>query len=285
MSPIGRVFIVLNLGLAFAFVGFAGTYLKHATNWKAKHDDVVAKADAGEKQRLAEIAALQADINESKRNLTSTDSLQKSTQARLEEATKENERLSAQLTSLEGTLKAAQSNLATMGEKVDAATGRADDAYKLAMKASEERNSALSDKVAAEASLTTAKSKISDLESTVAEKNTMVASLNDTIGEQRTILDYVKDKLGGALPGVVPAMSGSVVVVGGPTGNVVTVRLDSKAGEPKPGHSLAIHGDGKYKGEFVVDAVDGDNLFGKMTVKVEGASVRAGDKADSQPGR
>lgn len=285
MSPIGRVFIVLNLGLAFAFVGFAGTYLKHATNWKAQHDDVVAKADATDKQRLAEMAAMQADINEKGRNLSSTDSLQKSTAARLEEATKENERLAAQLSSLEGTLKAAQSNLATMGDKVDGATGRADDAYKLALKASEERNTALSEKVAAEASLTTASSKISDLEGKIVEQSTLVASLNDTIGEQRTILDYVKDKLGGALPGAVPSMSGAVVVVGGPNDNLVTVRLDSKAGEVKPGHSLAIHGDGRYKGEFVVDQVDGDNLFGRMTIKVEGASVRAGDKADSQPGR
>lgn len=285
MSPIGRVFIVLNLGLAFAFVGFAGTYLKHATNWKASHDDVVAKADAGEKQRLGEIAALQADINEARRNLTSTDSLQKSTQARLDEATRENERLANQLTSLEGTLKAAQSNLATMGDKVDAATGRADDAYKLALKASEERNGALSDKVAAEASLTSANSKIADLEMKVADQNTKVASLKETIGEKDVILAYVKDKLGGALPGAVPAMSGAVVVVGGANSNLVTVRLDSKAGEAKPGHSLAIHGDGTYKGEFVVDEVDGDNLFGRMTVKVQGASVRAGDKADSQPGR
>ena len=37
MSPIGRVFIVLNLLLAGTFVGFAGTYLQQANHWKDLH--------------------------------------------------------------------------------------------------------------------------------------------------------------------------------------------------------------------------------------------------------
>ena len=36
MSPIGRVFIVLNLLLAGTFVGFAGTYLQRQDNWRDK---------------------------------------------------------------------------------------------------------------------------------------------------------------------------------------------------------------------------------------------------------
>ena len=34
MSPIGRVFIVLNLILAGTFVGFSGTHLQKQFNWK-----------------------------------------------------------------------------------------------------------------------------------------------------------------------------------------------------------------------------------------------------------
>ncbi len=42
MSPIGRVFIIVNLVLAAAFIGFAGTFLQNHTNWKTQHDTVAA---------------------------------------------------------------------------------------------------------------------------------------------------------------------------------------------------------------------------------------------------
>ena len=47
MSPIGRVFIVLNLLLAGTFVGFSGTYLQKQHNYKDKAEKV-------EKQLAAE---------------------------------------------------------------------------------------------------------------------------------------------------------------------------------------------------------------------------------------
>jgi hypothetical protein len=43
MSPIGRVFIVLNLILAGTFVGFSGTHLQKQFNWKKQAEKVQAE--------------------------------------------------------------------------------------------------------------------------------------------------------------------------------------------------------------------------------------------------
>lgn len=281
MSPIGRVFIVLNLGLAFAFVGFAGTYLKHATNWKAKHDAAVAKAETESKKAADELDASSKSLADTKGNLSASETSLKQTQVKLEEANAELTRKAAQLDAIAADLAKAQSNLATIAEKVDASTGRADDAYKMALKASDERNEALNVKAKAEDDLAKAKAAIADLEGKLAESNTLVANLKAEVGEKDTLIAYVRANNIGLLPNPIPSMSGSVVTVD-PAGRLMTVRLASRAGEPKPGHNLAIHANGRYKGEFVVDTVEGDMLFGRFRGEV---APSAGDKADSNPSR
>jgi len=284
MSPIGRVFIVLNLGLAFAFVGFAGTYLKHATNWKAQHDKVAADLEELQKRSAQELAAVQSDLENAKNNLTRNEANLRGAETRLEEAKTENERLQAQLASLEGSLKQTESSLKTVKDTLEAATSKADEAYKMAIKASDERNEALTAKVKAEDELRQANSKIADLESKLAENNALVARLEQEIGEKDLLISHIRVQNGGLLPDLTPSMSGSIVTVG-KDGKLVTARLEQKAGEPKPGHNLAIHANGRYKGEFVVDQVEGDFLFGRVIRQVEGVQIAAGDKVDSQPGR
>jgi hypothetical protein len=154
----------------------------------------------------------------------------------------------------------------------------------MAVKASDERNSALNDKVKADDELKQAQAKIKDLEDKLADTNGLVTRLQAEVGEKETLLAFVKTNYGGLLPSPVPSMSGTVVTVG-KDGKLLTVKLDSKAGDPKPGHNLAIHANSRYKGEFVVDTVEGDYLFGRLIRAVDGATISAGDKADSQPGR
>jgi len=284
MSPIGRTFIVLNLIFASGFVFIAGTYLQQSTNWKQKYDTSSTDAEAAAKKAVAEMDAVRAELESAKNNLTATVSSLKSTETRLEEAKNENERLTAQIASFDGSIKESQSSLKAIKDAIEAATTRSDDAYKLGLKSSDERNEAMTAKVKAEDELRAAKAKISELESNLAETNAHVARLQQEVGEKETLLTYVKSQFGGALPTVTPSMSGSVVTVGR-DGRLLTVKLDAKAGDPKPGHNLAIYANGHYKGEFVVDTVEGDYLFGRLIRAVEGATINAGDKVDSQPGR
>ena len=49
MSTLAKVFVVLNLLLAVAFLGAAAAFLGHSDNWKAKHDklDLLSRAEIG----------------------------------------------------------------------------------------------------------------------------------------------------------------------------------------------------------------------------------------------
>jgi hypothetical protein len=76
-------------------------------------------------------------------------------------------------------------------------------------------------------------------------------------------------------------LGGSVVQVSR-DGKLLTVRLDYQGGAPVPGNRLALHAGGRYKGEFVIDTVEGDYLFGRRTRAARGL-ILVGDSADSHP--
>src|ERR1041384_759192 len=88
MSPIGRVFIVLNLLLAGTFVGFAGTYLQQANHWKELHG-----------KKSEELAKGQSDFSAFRKNsLDNNLANSKVTTQHLEE---DNTRLQKQLAKIE----------------------------------------------------------------------------------------------------------------------------------------------------------------------------------------
>ena len=58
MSPIGRIFIVLNLILAAGFLAAASMQLNQVDSWKTQHDDAVAAAATQQDDLNAQISAL-----------------------------------------------------------------------------------------------------------------------------------------------------------------------------------------------------------------------------------
>ena len=61
MSPIGRVFIVLNLFLASGFAVMAGQLLNKQANYKQMHADVSAEKDTAETKFLQQIEDLKTE--------------------------------------------------------------------------------------------------------------------------------------------------------------------------------------------------------------------------------
>src|SRR5262245_17777968 len=140
MSPIGRVFVVLNLVLAGAFVGFAGTYLKHHTNWKEQHGAVSKQFEEKKKADESTINTLTAELGTAKRELQKIDALSKRDAAELADKKAENERLSQQVASLDADIKAIKGDYATVAVKVETASEDAKKTLALAMAADEEKH-------------------------------------------------------------------------------------------------------------------------------------------------
>ena len=281
MSPIGRVFIVLNLILAGAFVGFAGTFLQRHTDWKATSDGFETELAAAEQKATADLQAkddelrkLDRELRAHKQQLDGADTDNKSLRD-------ENQRLMAQLTELSGDVKNLSSQTTTMASEIQQSREQSRQAYTMAMEASQARDQANDAKEAAETTLADANRKIGDLESAIANANGRIAELTQSNEEKDVLLAMVQRNAPGVLASMQPDLSGVVHNVG-PAGELVTVRINNNPGsvEVKPGYSLAIYKDG-YKGEALIQSVEGEFAFCKMTRKVAGASISIGDGAST----
>lgn len=63
MSPIGRIFVVLNLILAAVFLGWASTSLATAENWRQQHDDSKQEHEAMLAEKDQAVSTLQVKSN------------------------------------------------------------------------------------------------------------------------------------------------------------------------------------------------------------------------------
>jgi hypothetical protein len=283
MSPIGRVFIVLNLLLAGAFVAFAGTHLRNSTHWKVKHEEDVGKLTREKEDLSNALNAAQQKNGANELRVMQLDQLQKSTKNQLDEAMADALKLREQLNSIEGTIKQIESSNRTVADQLKLAVERADAAYKGQMEASQREHDAKDAQSKAEATLAEAQSKIGDLETKLADGATRIQGLEADVAEKDLLIAAVKTKVPGVLLTAVPDIHGNVTNVD-PGGQLVTVEVTSKTGEIKPGYSLAIFSGSTYKGDMVVTSVEGNYVFGRMSVVRDGSMVAPGDKAASNLG-
>jgi multidrug efflux pump subunit AcrA (membrane-fusion protein) len=286
MSTIGRVFIVINLVLAGAFVFIAGTFLQQHTDWKQRHDDKVAEA-AVEKRTLEDQLAVARDRQQvADRELRSITDLLEKNERGLAETKQENDYFKTTLTEQGAKLSALTSHSTTMADAIARATADSKQALDLAMQATQEKQQALNEKEAAESSLSDARREIGDLESKIADQNDQIASLAQNSKEKDLLLEAIKIKIPGVLTSgfAQPSLRG-VVDQASASSKICTVRITHNPAEAeiKPGYTLAIYRDGTYKAEALITEVQGDMVFCTVTKMVDGASVSAGDAAATNP--
>jgi len=283
MSPIGRVFIVLNLILAAGFVVMAGTFLQHHTDYKSKYDgevqklaDAVASHDAQRAEHAEELSTLQRNLRGITASLETAETGNKA-------LTDENGRLKSQLADLAGDVKGLNARATTMADAIERATKDARNAYEMAMAATAERDQANREKEAAQAQLSEAGRQATELEATIASQSGQIAALDQTTKEQQVIFDVIKRKAPGIFDTVQPDLRG---VVEQAEAGICTVRLTENPGgvQVRPGWTFAIHNGGTYKGEAMITSVDGEFAFCKVTRSVDGMTVSPGDDAATNVG-
>ena len=98
MSPIGRVFIVLNLFLAGGFAVMGGQLLNNQANWKQKHADEAASHEADNQKFLQQIENLKTERGNAENAKTSFETQLAAAQTSIGNLQDENKRL-AELTS------------------------------------------------------------------------------------------------------------------------------------------------------------------------------------------
>jgi hypothetical protein len=282
MSPIGRVFIVLNLILAGVFVGFAGTYLQKQHHWKTEAttaqkatEDLRKTADA-DKVRLtdAATAAENAKISVETKNAA--------LQNDLDRTREENQQLTTRLSSLEGDVKALRTTAEAGNTEAKAAFAQAKAAYDMAIAAETAKNEAVNGKNASDEENRKLKNDIAALNATVTNKDVQIADLNKKGGELQLMVDVAQQN--GFLASMAqPKLAGTVSAV---QGKLLTISISDNptSAEIKAGLKFAIYDASGYKGEARVTDVDATKNIAFATMDISTGTVKQGDSASTRVG-
>jgi len=285
MSPIGRVFIVLNLVLAGVFVGFGGTYLQ-------KQHDFKSQLEAEQKARTEEAGRLQGDITrlEQERNNFENAKTARETELdamknRVAQVEDENKRLHQQNASFEGDIKKLTSLAEAANTQMKAAFDQSDAAFKMATADQKVKDEAVSLKNAAEAENRTLKTTIASLQETIGGKDLQIAGLQKDVSEKDLLVSVAKQK--GFLEGMAaPSLAGMVTNA---SGRLCTIQVTDNPGDidiseviAKMPFSFAIYDASGYKGEATATHYEPSAKAVLCNLTLVKGTVKEGDRASTK---
>jgi hypothetical protein len=282
MSPIGRVFIVLNLVLAGTFVGFAGTYLRQQHNWKQEHGKVVKEFDAFKKDSEQRVKGLEDNLRTTENQKTKAEQDLGSTKGDLDKSNDENKRLTQQLAKIEGDVSAIKGVNDSIGTEVKTLFAQAQSAFKSATEAQAAKDEAVRAKDTADAALRDANGKITALEEAGKSKDDQLATLGKDNSELKMLVD-VAEKKGFIKLMAQPQLGGRVTHV---SGNICSISLteNPENAQIKPGFRFAIYDKESYKGEARVTDFDLQRNIVFCTIELKKGDILIGDAASTRTG-
>lgn len=285
MSPIGRVFIVLNLVLAGVFVGFGGTYLQ-------KQHDFKSQLLAEQKARADEVGRLRSDIVrlESDRNQFEVAKTQRETELdavrnRMAQVEDENKRLHQQNASFEGDIKTLRSLAEAANTQMKAAFEQSSSAYQMAIADQKTKDQAVRAKDDALAENRTLKNTIVELQETITGKDLQIAGLSKDLSEKGLLLAVAKEK--GFIEGMAaPSLAGMVTNA---NGRLLTIQVTDNPGDVDIGDmiakmpfSFAIYDASGYKGEATATRYEPSAKAVLCNVTLVKGAIKEGDRASTR---
>ena len=279
MSPIGRVFIVLNVILAGTFVGFAGTYLQKQHNWKTQYDSEKKVHEADNQRAASEKASNEAEILKLNGEKSTLQQELGSTKNDRDAKADEIKTLQLRVAGTEADLKKLTSIAEATKTAMEGAFDHAKKAFDQSVADQKTRDDAVNAKNTAEAENRSLKAEIASLNDKGTQKDLQIASLSKDNGEKQLLIDVAKAK--GFLESMaVPQLAGTVSIV---SGRLLTVAITDNAtnAEVKPGYKFAIYDASGYKGEAKVTGVDGTGKAAFCTLEFNKGEVKVGDKAST----
>ena len=279
MSPIGRIFVVLNLILSAAFLGWAANALSTTNDWRKKYSDEQAAraADVAKKdEELSRLGVELKGVTEQQRQFHSERD-QKSAEAdtlrrELEELTGRHDALAASLKKIESTLGDYNSTITQLGQQKDAAVEKAHESERERDGAVAAKDSAELARRDAEEARKTAETRIGDL-----EKERM--ALGEEISTLDTRIAMIVAATGFELGDVeaAPKIDGFVFDVNRDL-KLVVINKGAKD-NVKVGYTFSIYRGSQYKGQVRINDVQ--NELSSGTITGEKSPITRGDSAST----
>lgn len=281
MSAIGRIFVILNLVLAAAFVGYASTSLAKGSKWKSDYESEV-KAHAATKELLdTDKSKLVSDLN-TERGLKEQALAEKDANkaeadrnaSDLETARRTIADLTASVSSIEATLAGYNQTIAQVSAAKDAAVEDAREQERARVAAEAARDAAVTAQRDAQDGIAAAQDAVAQLErdltSTRKDKDKLDSELNQLV----------------AMTGVPRASIGSTPEI---QAKVLQVNFDLKPGlvalnvgseqGVKRGMTFQIFSGSTWKGQVRVENVQPGMSSALITDMTAGQTIAQGDNA------
>jgi hypothetical protein len=280
MSPIGRVFIVLNVILAGTFVGFSGTFLQRQHAYKTLLEAEQKKHDEDNKSNATKIAKAEGDYATA--SAQKSDVEQKLAQMTIDRDAKADEikGQTQRLASYDADLKKLTSVAEANGTVIATLIEKNNQVFKQATEDQKTRDDAVRAKDTAEAENRALKAQVATLNGTVTDKDLAIAGLTKDKSELQLLVDVATARGFNKLDAV-PALAGTVSNV---SGRLITLAITSNPGnaEVKNGYMFAVWDASGYKGEARVTDYDAGAKAAFCTMDIVKGDVKLGDSASTK---
>lgn len=282
MSPIGRIFLVLNLILSAAFLGWASNSLAQTEDFKTQLATAKSDAAAKETELNGEIEGLTTQLRakeqEASDNRNQRDDAQDNVnrlQGELAAEKAEKEKLLGDLTGIQSTLGDYQGTIDRLSSEKDRANQLREEAQAAQRDAEAAQDAAEEAERDAVAAQQNAERRIADLEMSRTELVAQVEKLD-------THLAVIQETTGVTIDDILaPAkVDGAVLAVDSATG-LVMLNVGENDGV-KRGYSFDVWSGNQYKGQVQVMNVQSDMSSALLKSPVDGASIQQGDLASTR---
>jgi hypothetical protein len=281
MSTIAKVFVVLNLVLAVAFLGAAATFLGYVDSFRTKLTvEETAHANT-RKEKDARIASLETEIASLKGQVTTAQGARDTAQTKEQEVRAGYEQLKTQYDALSAAHQRATASLTVAQDTIRALSALKDQLQQDAMTKSEALRAAEDERAAAVKAMNQAQL---DLDNTRAQMRELEQKLS-ACEEARARLQFAYEAAarGGGTGGPgepQPAQTGKVLAAD-PRTNIVVISLGSEDGV-KAGYRYVVSRGSAYVGTIEVTSTEAKQSAARSIRDLQKSEVRAGDDVMSR---
>jgi predicted RNase H-like nuclease (RuvC/YqgF family) len=280
MSPIGKIFLLINFGLAFGFLFWASTAVSTNAQWKKQFDDEAAAHAATKTELENQLSEMQVQLNNEKsakeaRTVERDQAQADASRNRedLDAAKRANEQLRADIAKISETLDGYNTTIQNLEAAKDAAVADAREKERERDEALDTAQAAQDAQRNAEDGLREAQAQIAALETELTASNKQVAKLD---GQVQTLVTRFNVSL--AEIEAQPDIEGRVLQVDNSIQpGLVALNVGSNSGV-KRGMTFEIFSGRDYKGQVKVENVR-ENMCSALIVGTPRMTIGQGDSA------
>ena len=284
MSTIAKIFTVLNVILAAAFLGWAANAVQLNNDYKLKLEQAEAKSAAMEKALGEEKSALVAKLSEASEARARL-------QTQVEEAKAENSRVDNDNKANASKLETMEADYKKIAGTLEGLQADSKAAHEAQVKAQAAQHDAETKAAAAATAQLAAEAKASELEGKLVDANAEIASKEKALASAEKERESVKTQLATVVAATgynlkdvqaMPLIEGNVIATElGVEPGLVSINRGESAGV-KRGFTFELYQGSTYKGSARVEYVHADSCSAVLIRKVKGETIRQGDGASTR---